>query len=123
MALLDVSELMVDPDFVMNFTIIPRTPVVNEFGENVLTTGEPISAVGSIQAATGETLKRLPEGVQLSKFITVFTKVQIQADSAGNYVSQIVWKNKTYNIFQVLPWEDFGAGWFMIDCELGVISL
>jgi len=122
MARIDVSELMVDPDFIMNFTIIRRVPTINTYGENSLTE-TPVSAVGSIQAATAETAKRLPDGVQLSKFKTIFTKAVILADSAGNYPDQIEWKSQRYNVFQVTPWEDFGAGWYMVDCELQKASL
>ena len=122
MARIDVSELMVDPDFIMNFTIIRRVPTINNFGENSLVE-TPVAAVGSIQAATGETAKRLPNGVQLSKFKTVFTKAVIQADSSGKYVDQVEWKGQRYNVFQVTPWEDFGAGWYMVDCELQKASL
>jgi hypothetical protein len=122
MARIDVSELMLDPDFVMNFTIVRRTSTVNNFGENVLAE-TTVSAVGSIQAATGETAKRLPDGVQLSKFKTIFTKAVIRADSAGQYQDQIEYKSQRYNVFQVLPWEDFGAGWYMVDVELEKASL
>lgn len=122
MALIDVSELMLDPDFVMTFTIYRRMASVNSYGENVVSESS-VSSVGSIQAATAETAKRLPNGVQLSKFKTIFTKAVIQADSAGQYMDQIEWKSQRYNVFQVTPWEDFGAGWYMVDCELQKASL
>jgi len=122
MARIDVSELMTDPDFVMTFTIVRRVPTVNTFGENTLAE-TTVNAVGSIQAATGETAKRLPDGVQLSNFKTIFTKAVIKADAAGKYVDQIEIKGQRFNVFQVLPWEDFGAGWFMVDCELQRKSL
>jgi hypothetical protein len=113
---------MTDPDFVMTFTIVRRVPTVNTFGENTLAE-TTVNAVGSIQAATGETAKRLPDGVQLSNFKTIFTKAVIKADAAGKYVDQIEIKGQRFNVFQVLPWEDFGAGWFMVDCELQRKSL
>jgi hypothetical protein len=123
MALLDVSELMTDPDFVMNFSIVRRTPTVNQYGENELTVVSTDTAVGSIQAATGEVAKRLPDGVQLDKFKTVFTKSVIRADASGSYPDQIIYKGQTYNVFKVYPWEDFGDGWYMVDIELENKSL
>lgn len=122
MARIDVSELMTDPDFVMNFKIIRRTPSVNQYGENELTTSEE-NASGSIQPATGETVKRLPEGVQLSDFKTIFTKAVIKADAAGKYVDQVEIKGQRFNVFHVMAWEDFGAGWFMVDVEIEKASL
>ena len=117
MARIDVSELMNDPDFISPFVIYRRTETINGRGENELTE-TTVNAVGSIQAATGETAKRLPDGVQLSSFITVFTKTVLEAESAGRYPDQVLWKGKRFNVFQCTPWDNFGAGWFMVDCEM-----
>jgi len=117
MALIDVSELMFDPDFVDSFTIVRRVPTINNYGENTVA-DTSVAAYGSVQAADGDTAKRLPDGVQLANFITVFTNAVIIADASGRYVDQVIWNSKTYNVFQVVPWNNFGAGWYMVDCEL-----
>lgn len=117
MARIDVSELMTDPDFISSFVIYRRVQALNGFGENA-PTETTVNAVGSIQAATGETAKRLPDGVQLSKFITVYTKTVLEAESVGGYPDQVEYKGRRYNVFQCLPWDAFGEGWYMVDCEL-----
>lgn len=122
MARIDVSELMVDPDFVMNFTIVRRTATVSQYGENSVSETQE-AGVGSIQAPTKETAERLPDGVQLNKVKTVFTKAVFYANAAGKYVDQIIYKSQRYNVAAVTPWEDFGAGWFMVDIELENKSL
>lgn len=113
MARLDVSELMNDPDFVHSFLIFRRTSTPNEFGENVLTE-EEISAVGSVQPADGKTAERLPEGIVLSNFKTIYTKAIVSA----SYPDQIEWNRRRYNVHTVTPWEEFGEGWFMVDVEM-----
>lgn len=118
MARIDVSELMLDPDFVSNFTIIERTPTVNGFGENVLAESAPIPAVGSVQSPGKETLKRLPDGVSITNIKTVYIKRSLKADASGEYSDQVVWQGKRYNVISCLPWDNFGAGWFEVDIEM-----
>lgn len=122
MARIDVSDILLDPDFTSSFIIVNRVPTINSYGENTIVETE-INTIGSVQAAGKETAKRLPDGVQLSNFITLFTKTEIIADASGKYVDQIKWKGRTYNVFQVLPWDNFGGGWYMVDCELQRVTL
>jgi hypothetical protein len=123
MARIDVSELMTDPDFISPFTIFRRSSNVNNFGENEVSEDEEVPTVGSVQAASGEAAKRLPDGVNLSKFITIFTKTELLAERVGGYPDQVLWKEKRYNVFQCVPWDNFGAGWYMADCELEAVSV
>lgn len=117
MARIDVSELMTDPDFVNAFTLVRRTPTVNDFGENTFT--EVLSvAIGSVQSPGKETLQRLPEGVKLSNVKTIYTKAVMTANQ-----DQIVWEGQRYNIYSVLPWGNFGNGWYECDVELEKASL
>lgn len=123
MARIDVSELMLDPDFVSSFSIVRRVPTINQYGENVLAETTLSNIKGSVQAAGKETAERLPEGTSLKGFITVFTKTPVYADNVNGYADVILWKGLRYNVFQVLQWDNFGAGWFMVDCQLERKSL
>lgn len=118
MALIDVSELMLDPDFISTFSIIRRTPTINNYGENVLSETTISNVKGSIQAVGKETAERLPEGINLKDFLTVFTKTPVFADKENGYPDIIVWEGLRYQVYQVLPWSNFGAGWYMVDCQL-----
>ncbi len=122
MALIDVSELMVDPDFVNQFSIIHRTANVNDSGENVITENT-VSAIGSIQAGNGDTLKRLPEAARKEKAITAYTKTELRADNCGGYSDIIVWQNQRYQVLIITPWGNYGAGWYMCDAILEKASL
>ena len=70
MALIDVSELLTDPDFTNTVTLIRRASTVNTYGENVMTeTQSTITAV--VQGANTESLERVPEGARLSDLIEI----------------------------------------------------
>jgi hypothetical protein len=122
MARIDVSELMNDPDFVNNFTVVRRVPTINTYGENTLAETQ-VAAVGSIQSPGKEVANRLPDGVKLSSVKTIYTKTVLNADKASGYVDQIIWEGLRYNVVTVLPWGNFGSGWYECDVELEKASL
>ena len=118
MALIDVSELLTDPDFTNSVTLIRRSSTVNSYGENVMTeTSSTITAV--VQGAGTESLERVPEGARLSDLIDVFYKGALHAESPGGYADVIVWSGKRYQVAEVV--EDFlnyGAGFTKAICKL-----
>ena len=76
MALVDVSELMLDPDFVQPLTLVRRTPTVDSYGENQLAEA-PQSVVGSVQPIDGNTLHRLPDEFRVANVQMFFLKERI----------------------------------------------
>ena len=90
MALIDVSELLTDPDFTSTVTLIRRASTVNTYGENVMTeTQSTITAV--VQGANTESLERVPEGARLSDLIEVYYKGRLTAESPSGYADIVVW--------------------------------
>lgn len=122
MALIDVSDLLNDPDFVNFFTIVRRTATVNDSGENILTESR-LGAIGSIQAGNGDTLKRLPEAARKENAITVYTKTELRADNCGGYSDILIWKNQRFQVLTISPWGNYGAGWFMCDAIMEKASI
>lgn len=122
MALIDVSELLTDPDFTSTVTLIRRASTVNTYGENVMTeTQSTITAV--VQGANAESLERVPEGARLSDLIDVYYKGQLTAESPSGYADIIVWQGKRYQVFEVV--EDFmnyGAGFTKAVCKLEAVN-
>lgn len=118
MALLDVSGLLLDPDFTNVVTLIKRAAAVNEHGETVLTE-TPCYITAVVQGDNTEVLERLPQGARLSDMITVYYRGQLQAESEGGYADIIVWGGKRYQVKEVS--EDFmnyGAGFTKAFCML-----
>lgn len=122
MAQIDVSPLMTDPDFVGPFTLIRRATLVNNYGENVLTETLINNVIGSVQSANADTFLRLPEAARSQNFITIYTKVQMRTDESGSYADAVIWKGRRYTVKKVTPWDNFGAGWYMADCEMETAS-
>ncbi|MHC3068679.1 hypothetical protein [Klebsiella pneumoniae] len=122
MALIDVSELLTDPDFTNTVTLIRRASTVNTYGENVMTeTQSTITAV--VQGANTESLERVPEGARLSDLIDVYYKGQLTAESPSGYADIIVWGGKRYQVFEVVEdFMNFGAGFTKAVCKLEAVN-
>lgn len=122
MALIDVSELLTDPDFTNTVTLIRRASTVNTYGENVVTeTQSTITAV--VQGANTESLERVPEGARLSDLIDVYYKGQLTAESPSGYADIIVWGGKRYQVFEVVEdFMNFGAGFTKAVCKLEAVN-
>lgn len=119
MARIDVSELMVDPDFINSFSIARRTATTNIYGENIIAETIINNITGSVQSAGKEAIKRLPEGVKISNVKTIYTKTMLIADTNNpGYSDQIIWEGLRYNVISCLPWSNFGAGWYEVDVEM-----
>lgn len=117
MALIDVTDLLGDPDFVdSDAQLIRRTVTINSFGENVITEAAPVSIVASIQAGAGQQLDRLPESARLRDFITVYCDVQLTAESVGGYCDVIVWDGARWLVQIVTDYHNYGAGYFEAVC-------
>ena len=122
MALIDVSELLTDPDFTNTVTLVRRSSTVDTYGENTMVeTSSSITAV--VKGANTESLERVPEGARLSDLIDVYYKGQLTAESPGGYADIIVWQGKRYQVFEVV--EDFmnyGAGFTKAVCKLEAVN-
>lgn len=118
MALIDVSELMTDPDFTDKAVLIRRSSAVNTNGEHVIVDYRTtITAV--IQGLGAESIQRVPEGARLSGMIEVYFQGQLLAERQGGYADIIEWRGRRYQVFDV-PEEfmNHGAGFTKAICKL-----
>lgn len=116
MALIDVSELVIDPDFTDLFTVIKQTAEINEYGEMTLIES-PENVRGVIQNINNETLKRFPEAAEFADGIQVWYRGKLEAQSAGGYCDIVFWQNARYLVKivneQFMNW---GGGWTSALC-------
>ena len=123
MAQIDVSDLLLDPDFTDRVTLIRRAATVDENGETVFSSTQMrITAV--VQAGDSETLERMPDGARLSDLITVYYRGVLTAERVGGYADVIVWGGKRFQVKEVA--EDFanwGKGWTKASCMIEVASV
>lgn len=110
LANLDVTELLFDPDFVDDLTLIRREATVNAFGENIITE-ITFNTIGSVQPASGKTISRLPDALRVANISSFWIKADIIVDGTGKYPSIISFRGKRYQVQTVSDWQNYGAGW------------
>lgn len=123
MALIDVSELLSDPDFADSATLITRGVTVNEFGESVMSEEVP-EAVTVVVAGNGgeESLSKLPEAVRLVDVISVYYAGLLSAERPGGYSDVIEWNGVRYQVRYVDNYMNFGRGFCRALCVRETVS-
>lgn len=110
MADIDVSDLLLDPDFTDPLTLIHRTSTVSSLGKNTLVETR-VDTYGSVQPISGKDMVRVPEALKMSDIRTFFIKAEILSDGASQYPDIIEFFSQRYQIISVEPWLNFGEGW------------
>jgi hypothetical protein len=123
MALIDVTELLADPDFVDALSITHRVPTVNSMGENSLTE-TTVETIGSVQPASGATLNRLPDALRVPNVNSFWIKGEIVSDGTNEYPDLIVYQGQNYEVQVVFDWMNWPGsnGWSEGTCVRQVIS-
>jgi hypothetical protein len=107
--MIDVSDVVNDPDFATAFTIQRSA---GSFVDGVWNPGTPTNVAmwGSIQPASDKEVSALPEGDQISAAIKVYSTQPIYTTAANPAgVSDIVvWNNEQYRVLKLLPWQGNG---------------
>lgn len=117
MPLVDVTEVLSDPDLVEDFAVIRSTRTVDQHGRTVDVPGQ-FYTFGSIQPTSGHTLMILPEAERVGSFITVVTMFPLIALSPTQAPDRIIWHNKAYQVKLLNDWTDYGQGFVSAVCEL-----
>jgi hypothetical protein len=112
MALIDVSEIVSDPDFAQPF-VIKRSNGSWQLGgwQDTITT---VNSYGAQQPATAQDLKEIPEGDRILGSVKVWSTQPMYVTRRGTGPNDgglsdiIVWQGEDYRIAGILPWNENG---------------
>lgn len=118
MARLDVSDVLLDPDFMDTGIICNRTEVTvgNNGRSQETTTSTPFAGV--VTTNNGLNMDRRPDGTLIKGAINIHTRFALIPGDANNKADEIVWRGKTYIVSQVLDNLHYGQGFVKAICEL-----
>lgn len=109
MPLLDVSELLTDPDFADTVTVYRQAVTVSSTGR--ASKAETISTIVAVVTPDKwATLQRQAEGSNVSETITVITQFRLTATVGDQDADEIVWNGKRYVVIAVGDCSRYGAG-------------
>lgn len=123
MPLLDVSDIVLDPDFAEQLTIYRRTQNIDAFGIS-----RPISTLvspapyGVVLAQDASPLARKEDFQDLEKMIEVHTRFRLRSasvDSMGVAYQPdfVVWKGNEFLVVAVYDFSNFGVGFIRALCN------
>jgi len=117
MPLLDVSEILLDPDFVDSLVCMRNTQTVDDNG---IATDTPTTTpfYGVVTNNTGDLLMRLAEGSRITGSITVHSQFNLIAGNDGIDADIVTWNGRQYTVTNVGDWSRFGIGFTATNCEL-----
>jgi len=106
--MIEISDLLEDPDFAQGFTIRRQTGSFTEGDFSTVDTVIP--AVGVIQPASSQdVLTFAPEGERQGNWITIYCKQEIrQGDGQDIFSDVIVWQGSYFRVAQAKHWETQG---------------
>lgn len=109
MALLDVTEILTDPDFADDFPVKRRAESVGQNGRSELQVRD-MKGVGVICAASPSDLERLPEDQRMRRTISIVTQFRLQGPSPGYQADLVGWQGDFFVIVDIQPYTNYGAG-------------
>lgn len=110
MALVDVSDLLVDPDFVNDMSLIHRVPTIDIYGQQSLVETQ-VDTIGVAEPSSGRDLERLPDALRIKDVYTFWIKAQIVADGTSAYPDLILFNTNRYEVELILDWMNWAPGW------------
>lgn len=109
--LLDVGELIDDPDFCQDFKVIRRIGTWNQ--GRMTTVDQEFSCYGIIDPQETNQMQFNPDGVLIKGLIKVYTYKELYTThtqtNEENYISDIVlWDNHEYLVLDEANYKDYG---------------
>lgn len=122
MPILDVSDVLLDPNFMDTSLICIRN--IQTVGNNgkASNTRDQISFAGVVTANSGLSLQRRPDGEIVTGSITIHTLYGLISGECGRDADEIAWKGKLYTVVTVNDYLTYGRGFIEAVCELKPLS-
>ena len=117
MALLDVSSILLDPDFVDTFDVIRRAQSFDAHGRSVLTNQTFGKVSGVVTANSPSDLDRREDYQSMTRSISVVCQFHLRGETTGYTPDLVVWRGDNYLVKHVDSYPQFGAGFFQAECS------
>lgn len=110
MPLLDVTDILHDPDFMDLITVRRRADSVDAYGRSSLTSTDTENVGAVITMATGDDLRRFDVGQVQGRAILVITEFRLHSAKEGNQPDQVLWDGGIYTVYDLQQYNRYGAG-------------
>lgn len=113
MPTLDVSDVILSPEFCSTVQVVRRAASVTAKGRSSVAETQ-FSAYGNVQPIGGDKLVRFDDAQRIDRAITFVTKARLQSAAEGLQPDQIIYDGTRYTVREVKPWTRYGAGFVKV---------
>ena len=116
MPFIDVTDLLIDPDFCEQITVKRRSESVNGYGESERVT-ETHTVTAVVTAGSQPRIDRAAEGQRQPNTITVHTMFKLTGPAVGFQPDVIVFAGRDFVVTTLFDWSHYGAGFVCAECS------
>lgn len=122
MANLDVSDVLLDPDFMSRGLICTRIEV--KVGNNGRPQKNEVEHKFNAVVTTndGDKMDRRADGTMIKGAINIHTRFVLSEGDADHQADEVLWQGRKYIVSQVLSNKHYGRGFIKAICELKPIT-
>lgn len=116
MALLDVSEILNDPDLVDRFDVVRRMETVGTNGRSTTSSQTFKGIIGVVTASSPNDIDRQENYQAMPRIISVVTKFRLRSIVNNEQPDIVVWRGSNYLVRQIDQYPQFGNGFVQAEC-------
>lgn len=105
--MLDISDILDDPDFQVRIQVERGNEGVDDHGRG-FSESSRLEITGCIQPVTAKELERLPEADRDHEMLVIYSRELIRAGAPGIAPDVILYNGRRYEVFGVEAW----PGWY-----------
>ncbi|EMF7563568.1 head-tail adaptor [Serratia marcescens] len=118
MPLLDVTEVLLDPDFV-DTTLVCHRQIQHRDDDNFTTnTQQDIPFSGVVTVDRSLEARRMAAGQNINGAILIVTQFRLTQGQPGLDADVVTYRDREYRVTFVDPYTAYGAGFVQAHCEL-----
>lgn len=117
MALIDVTQILTDPDLVDTFSVLRRAQVTDSKGRVSLTTQTFNKVIGVVTSISPNSLDRQTDYQTFGRGISIVTKFRLQGEVTGFQPDIVVWRGDNFVVKAIDNYPQMGPGFFQVECS------
>lgn len=118
MPLLDVSDVLLDPDFVDTTLVCHRNVQTTDEDNFPVNTPTDIPFTGVVTVDRALEAKRMAAGQNINGAILIVTSFRLTQGQPGLDADCVTYRGREYRVTFVDPYTAYGAGFVQAHCEL-----
>ncbi|WP_433586985.1 head-tail adaptor [Providencia alcalifaciens] len=118
MPLLDVSEILLDPDFVDMSLVCHRSTQVTDDDGFTTNSAQNLHFAGVVTVDRSLEAKRMEAGQAIGGAILIVTQFRLTQGYQGVDADIVTYQGRKYRVTFVDPYTAYGAGFVQAHCEL-----